>query len=152
MRRIWRIVFLPVLVLVLALATRASAAPVSVARAPAAPAADVPQESLVELREQGGFAGVDNQVIVAADGRAAFSRRTGPVVDLPLTAEELAVLRGHLANLRIGPSEARPQGADFIAYTLTHQGHRATRYTLPADWQPVVRFLEEALEKYWAPD
>ncbi|MEO3874406.1 hypothetical protein ABGB18_36910 [Nonomuraea sp. B12E4] len=110
------------------------------------------QNRLVELREQGGFAGLDNRVIVAADGRAKFSRRTGPVVDLPLTSEELTELRGHLAKLRIGPSEAQPQGADFIAYTLTYQGRRATRYTLPADWQPVVRFLEEALEKYWAPD
>jgi hypothetical protein len=138
--KIWRIVVLPVLVLALA------ASGTQVAQA------DARAKTLVDLREQGGFAGIDNRVIVRADGCARYSRRTGPAVRLCMTAKELRQLRGYLKHLKLGKSESMPPGADFIKYTLAYKGHRASRYTLPATWTPVVRHLEKLLTKYWAPD
>ncbi|KAA9380922.1 hypothetical protein F5972_07505 [Microbispora cellulosiformans] len=113
-----------------------------------AEATTAPKRPLVELREQGGFAGLDNRVRVYADGCALLSRRTGPVTRRCLTASEWRGLRGALKNLRLGRSEAPPQGADFLAYGLTYQGRRVTRYTVPSSWRPVVERLEKILVKY----
>ncbi|MEU4546446.1 hypothetical protein [Nonomuraea dietziae] len=138
--KIWRIVLLPALLLALGTGV-----------APQAQAFTA-KTTLVALHKQGGFAGLDDRVIVYADGCARLSRRTGPTVDKCLTRKEMRTLRGHLKLLRLGRSEAQPQGADFIKYTIAYRGHRASRYTLPASWSPVVRDLEKAMEKYWAPD
>ncbi|MGV9305601.1 MULTISPECIES: hypothetical protein [unclassified Nonomuraea] len=139
--RIWRIALLPALLLSLGLS---SAQP--------AQAADVETKVLVALRKQGGFAGFDDRVTVYTNGCVRLSRRTGPTVDKCLTKKEVAALRGHLKRLRLGRSEAQPQGADFIKYTISYKGHRASRYTLTTSWSPVVRNLEQLLERYWAPD
>ena len=42
--------------------------------------------------------------------------------------------------------------AGFIAYRLAYKGHRATRYSLPPTWRPVVSRLEKVLVKYRAPN
>ncbi|GIH73122.1 hypothetical protein Mth01_53750 [Sphaerimonospora thailandensis] len=106
---------------------------------------------LVQLRETGGFAGIDDRVTVYTNGCARFSRRQAPPVNKCLTRGEMRKLRGYLKHLRVGCSEKQPQGADFIKYTLAYHGHRASRYTLPRTWSPVVRQLEKALQKYAAP-
>ncbi|MGN9843099.1 hypothetical protein ACTMTI_33750 [Nonomuraea sp. H19] len=138
---LWRIVLLPLLALTLAVS-------MTPAQAEAAPRKRI----LVDLREQGGFAGLDNRVIVYASGCVRLSRRTGPTVDKCLTAKERRTLRGYLKHLKVGRSETAPPGADFIKYSLAYKGRRATRYMLPGTWQPVVRELEKILDKYWAPD
>ncbi|TMR21691.1 hypothetical protein ETD86_14180 [Nonomuraea turkmeniaca] len=148
MRRIWRIVLLPALALTLsASATPAGAMPVSTQNTQ-----NAQKRVLVDLRKQGGFAGLDDHMIVYRDGCVRLDRRTGPVIDKCLTGKEERRLRTYLKKLRIGRSETRPPGADFIKYTLAHDRRRASRYTLPAGWQPVVRHLEQIMEKYWAPD
>ncbi|MEZ7126531.1 hypothetical protein ACBR40_14475 [Nonomuraea sp. AD125B] len=138
--RIWRIALTPLLV------------PALVA-VPAVPvAAAVQRKVLVDYRRQGGFAGFDDHVIVYRDGCVRLSRRTGPTVDKCLTGKEERRLATALKSLRVGRSEPAPRGADFLKYTLAHKGHRATRYTLPKSWQPVVKQLDAAMTKYWAPD
>ncbi|MEV4469879.1 hypothetical protein [Nonomuraea sp. NPDC049504] len=116
------------------------------------PAHALSKKVLVELRKEGGFAGLLDRVTVYANGCARFDRRGGPAVDKCLTAKERRRLRTHLGKLRLGRSEARPQGADFLKYTLVYDRHRVSRYSLPATWKPVVGDLERAMEKYWAPD
>lgn len=106
---------------------------------------------LVRLHETGGFAAIDDRVTVYTDGCARFSRRQTPAVKKCLTRGELRELRSRLGRLHVGCSEKPPRGADFIEYTLTYRGHRASRYTLPPTWGPVVRQLEEILHKYTAP-
>ncbi|MFD1938406.1 hypothetical protein ACFSKW_43730 [Nonomuraea mangrovi] len=139
--KIWRIALLPALLLTLGTGV-----------AQPAQAVTPTKKTLVTLHKQGGFAGLDDRVIVYTNGCARLSRRTGPTVDKCLTRKEVATLRGHLKRLRLGRSEAQPQGADFIKYTVSYKGHRVSRYTLTTSWSPVVRDLEKALEKYWAPD
>ncbi|WP_067182220.1 hypothetical protein [Microtetraspora niveoalba] len=141
--RIWRIALLAALVLILGVTT--------VAPEPSAQAATARKKVLVQLRERGGFAGLDDRVTVYTDGCARLSRRTGPVVRRCLTDAEMRGLRRDLTHLRLGRSESQPPGADFIGYTLTYRGHRALRYTLSSSWSPVVRRLEKILHKYWAP-
>jgi hypothetical protein len=114
---------------------------------PPALGASVQKQALVELREQGGFAGLDNRVIVYASGCARVSRRTGPAVATCLTSGEMRGLRGDLKRLRLGHSKALPPGADLIKYTLAYRGHRVSRYTLPSTWGPVVRRLEKIIQK-----
>ncbi|MET8986496.1 hypothetical protein ABZW49_13685 [Nonomuraea wenchangensis] len=138
--RIWRIALTPLLVSALV-------------AVPAVPvAAAVQRKVLVDYRRQGGFAGFDDHVIVYRDGCVRLSRRTGPTVDKCLTGKEQRRLRTALGGLRVGRSEPAPKGADFLKYTLVHKGHRASRYTLPKSWQPVVKQLDAAMTKYWAPD
>ncbi|GLX00584.1 hypothetical protein [Microtetraspora sp. NBRC 16547] len=137
---IWRIALLAALVLFLG-ATMTSPAQAVTAQ----------KKVLVQLREQGGFAGIDDRVTVYTDGCVRLSRRTGPAVDACLTSGEIRGLRRDLKQLRLGSSETQPPGADFIQYTLSYQGHRTARYTLPSTWSPVVRRLEKILQKYWAP-
>ncbi|NUO98384.1 MAG: hypothetical protein HOW59_10685 [Nonomuraea sp.] len=139
--KIWRIVLLPAL----ALAVTTSAAP-------AAGAVTTQKKVLVDLREEGGFAGLSNRVTVYTNGCVKLARRTGPTVRKCLTAKERRQLGGHLKHLKLGRSERPPQGADFLKYTLTYKGHRAVRYTLPSSWKPVVTHLDKVLVKYWAPD
>ncbi|MCK2213852.1 hypothetical protein MF672_008620 [Actinomadura sp. ATCC 31491] len=139
--RIIRIVLLAALVPALG----ASVAPVP---AQAATARSV----LVEYRRQGGFAGFDDRVVAYGNGCVRLSRRTGPVVNACLTGKEERGLRAALKALRLGRSERPPQGADFLRYTLAYKGHRATRYTLPKTWRPVVARLDAIMTKYWAPD
>lgn len=107
----------------------------------------VQKKVLVEFRRQGGFAGFDDRVIVYTDGCARVSRRTAPAAVKCLTKAEMRTLRGHLKRLRIGPSQAQPQGADHLKYTLAYRGQRASRYTLTRRWTPVVRDLEKLLAK-----
>lgn len=128
-----------------------AAVPVLAATAPVEAAA-TPKKLLVELREEGGFAGLRNRVAVYTNGCAVLSRRTGPTVRKCLTTAEWRGLRDSLKHLRLGRSQSRPPGADFIAYHLAYKGHRVVRYTLPATWQPVVSRLDKVLVKYWSPD
>lgn len=123
-----------------------------VAAPPAAGAVPVQKKVLVDFRKEGGFAGLQDHVIVYGNGCVRLDRRTGPTIDKCLTGKEERRLRAYLKDLRIGRSETRPPGADFIKYSLAYQGRRASRYTLPASWRPVVRHLEKIMEKYWAPD
>ncbi|MDF2708061.1 MAG: hypothetical protein K0R62_3713 [Nonomuraea muscovyensis] len=139
--RIWLSVILPVLLL-----------GSSAVLAPPAQAVASKTKTLITLHREGGFAGFDDRVIVHTDGCVRLSRRSGPAVDKCLTEQETGTLRRHLRRLRLGRSEAQPQGADFIKYTIAYRGRRVSRYTLPASWNPVVRHLEQILEKYWAPD
>ncbi|GAA1017363.1 hypothetical protein Aple_033170 [Acrocarpospora pleiomorpha] len=115
---------------------------------PTASAAGAQKKVLVELREQGGFAGIDNHVIVYASGCARLRHRTDRAVAMCLTNGEMRGLRGDLKRLRLGRSEAEPPGADFIKYTLAYRGHRIARYSLPSTWRPVVRRLEKILQKH----
>ncbi|MFF3670598.1 hypothetical protein [Microtetraspora malaysiensis] len=139
--RIWRITLLAALVLIVGVTT--------IGPAPAAQAATARKKVLVQLSEQGGFAGIDDRVTVYTDGCVRLSRRTGTVVRKCLTDAEMRGLRRDLAGLRLGGSQAQPPGADFIKYTLTYRGHRTVRYTLPSSWTPVVRRLEKILQNYW---
>lgn len=139
--KIWRVALLPALLLSL---TAATAQP--------AQAVAVQKKVLVELRKQGGFAGFDDRVVVYTNGCLKLSRRTGPTVDKCATRGEMRKLRSYLKRLRLGHSEAPPQGADFLKYTITYKGHRVSRYTLTKSWSPVVTHLDKLLVKYWAPD
>ncbi|MCF6471092.1 hypothetical protein FAF44_22210 [Nonomuraea sp. MG754425] len=133
---IWRIVLVPVLLATLSTSMGPAQAEIA------------PKRVLVELREQGGFAGLNDRVIVYGDGCARLTRRTGPAVRTCLTAKERRTLRGHLGRLKLGRSQPPPRGADFIAYTLVHDGRRVTAYSLPATWRPVVRHLEKIMARY----
>lgn len=145
----WRIMLPPVLVLALgASGVSVAHADGRQARADVREGVEAQRKTLVDFREQGGFAGLDNRVRVFTDGCGQFSRRTGPIVSSCLTGKELRRLRTVLQKLKVGTSEPQPQGADFLKYTLTYKGHRASRYTPPTTWQPVVRHLEKLLTKY----
>ncbi|WP_327092661.1 hypothetical protein OIE66_19100 [Nonomuraea sp. NBC_01738] len=117
-----------------------------------AQAAAVQVRPLVELRESGGFAGVNDRVVVYTNGCVRLSKRTGPVVRKCVTVKEWRGLRAKLTHLRLGRNQAQPQGADHLKYTLAYKGRTVTRYTLTTSWAPVVSRMEKLLQRYWAPD
>ncbi|NUR92737.1 MAG: hypothetical protein HOY71_52430 [Nonomuraea sp.] len=116
--------------------------------APGAQAAAVQKRQLVELREEGGFAGIKDRVTVYTNGCVRLSHRTGPAVAKCLTVPEWRGVRHDLKRLRLGHNQAPPQGADFIKYTLAYKGKHVTRYALTTTWTPLVQRLEKILRKY----
>ncbi|GII61208.1 hypothetical protein Skr01_12930 [Sphaerisporangium krabiense] len=99
----------------------------------------------MKLRRQGGFIGVDDQVIVYTDGCTRLTHRSAPAVKRCLTGTDLRKLRADLKRLVPGRSQTQPPGADLYKYTLTYHGKSVVRYTLPATWRPVVKRLEKLL-------
>ncbi|RCG29808.1 hypothetical protein DQ384_19780 [Sphaerisporangium album] len=156
--RIWRIAVMSVLVPVMltGAAPFPATAAVAVAVADKADKADKAEDarqavrqkaqSLVKLRRQGGFAGVDDRVTVYTDGCARVVHRTGPAITRCLSAADTRTLRGDLKRLSLGRSQTAPPGADMYRYTLTYHGRSVSRSSVPASWRPVVRRLEKLLD------
>ncbi|MFG2824603.1 hypothetical protein ACGFX4_34880 [Kitasatospora sp. NPDC048365] len=100
--------------------------PTATAAPTAATAEPAPQDLLVEVTVSGGFAGVDNSVVVHTDG--AYTIRVGskPPRSGQLAPAELAELRAALADPAYAKLPARPTGppiADGFQYLVT-SGHR----------------------------
>ena len=151
--RVWHLAgFVVVLVGVIALATLlvgqlGSGGGGSAGGSGPPPTAD-PNAVLVQMTRAGGIAGEVVEVTVYGDGRAQVTRSRGSGGDVQLTEDELATLRGNLAQLELGES-GTPRGADLYEYTLVLNGRSVRNYTLdlPPSWLPVVAQLEEVIAR-----
>ncbi|MEU8764488.1 hypothetical protein [Streptomyces sp. NPDC048659] len=88
-----------------------------------------PQDALVEVTVTGGFAGVDNRLVVREDGTYTTSRRGKPDESGRMTPAGLAGLRAALDDPAYARVPDRPSGApvaDGFQYTVTHTGRTVT--------------------------
>ncbi len=104
----------------------------------------------VSVTRSGGFAGVDDAVVVAADGSATVKRRSGRPTPVTLTAEQLAELRTLLASPALAAEAAGPAQrescADGFTVTLTTGSVRATSYSCaPPGDRPTVTAITSLL-------
>ncbi|KQX47282.1 MULTISPECIES: hypothetical protein [unclassified Streptomyces] len=98
----------------------------SVTTGPGTPAADPqPGEVLVEVAVSGGFAGVDNRLVVHYDGTWTSRSRAKAPRTGQQTPAEAAELRAALADPAYAQVPERPTGrpvADGFQYSLTYRG------------------------------
>lgn len=91
----------------------------------------------------GGFAGVQDTLVVQPDGRWRRTQRTAPAVSGQLTAPQQEQLRRLAADPRLAAEAARtppPTGCrDAFSYTVTVAGTTVSYVDCPADPdQPVA--------------
>ncbi|MFF9338315.1 hypothetical protein ACF1CG_00920 [Streptomyces sp. NPDC014773] len=80
---------------------------------------------LVEVGVSGGFAGVDNRLVVREDGSWTLTSRSGEPRTGRMSAEGLAELRAALQDPAYARVPERPSGpavADGFRYSVTHDG------------------------------
>lgn len=85
-----------------------------------------PQDVLLEVAVTGGFAGVDNRLVVKYDGTYTTVTRAKSPKSGRMTAAEVAELRAALEDPAYAKVPARPSGspiADGFQYSLTY-AHR----------------------------
>jgi hypothetical protein len=104
------------------------------------------QEVLVEVAVTGGFAGVNNRLVVREDGGWTLHSRTKEPRGGRMTPDEVARLRAALEDPAYDRVPARPTGEpvrDGFQYAVAHHGHRvvATDGAVP----PALRRVLDAL-------
>ena len=108
------------------------------------------ETALVEYHRSGGFAGIDDHLVVYPDGRATLTRK-GVQAESQLSSDDLSSLDSVFTaagftslNRQYLPSG----GADLIEYTITYQGHtvQAVDTAIPPELQPVLQVLDQLIE------
>ncbi|MET9953459.1 hypothetical protein ABZ135_18170 [Streptomyces sp. NPDC006339] len=122
------------------------------ATAPATPRGDgdepAPQEVLVEVVVNGGFAGVRNKLVVHHDGSYRVHTGTRPAREGRMSAAGAAELRAALEDPAYAKVPARPTGgatvADGFTYYVTH-AHRLVVTRDGEDRPPALQRVFDAL-------
>ncbi|GAA4078654.1 hypothetical protein [Actinomadura miaoliensis] len=100
---------------------------------------------LVSYARSGGFAGVQETVVVHRDGTVTTGR--GRTAEFTLDHAQIRDIRRTLDGVTTRTSSRRwCDIPDHFAYTLAYRDWRATRcHRLPEDWRPVVTRLDALL-------
>jgi hypothetical protein len=105
---------------------------------------------LVEYWRSGGFAGLDDHLVISKDGHVKITRHDKSH-EYDLGQEKLAQTRHLLDSIDFSSLdssyEATGQGADLIEYKIWYDGHliRATDTAIPADLVPLFEHLDGIL-------
>ncbi|HRW06876.1 MAG TPA: hypothetical protein P5121_17360 [Caldilineaceae bacterium] len=130
-------------ILLFAVALLSGCAPLS-ATSTAAP------DALVMYQRSGGFAGLDDQLTIYADGRAEL-RQHEQATAFTVTTEELsqltALLDGIAFSSLAGNYPPPSQGADYLSYTIDYAGERisAVDTTIPEALYPLLDLLDQLI-------
>ncbi|MCI0520265.1 MAG: hypothetical protein L0Z70_08420 [Chloroflexi bacterium] len=105
----------------------------------------------MEYQRTGGFAGLEEELIIFEDGAASLTRH-GQTTDFSLDQATLADLEGLFkdADFTALDREYRSQlsGADLITYRIYFQDHQVTTEdgAIPESLGPVVEALNRVIE------
>jgi len=108
---------------------------------------------LVEFTRTGGFAGVDDHLIVYTDRQAALRQKSGQS-QFEVDRETYDRLRLQLEQAGFADLEedyrAKPGAADLFTYAVTYGGRtvRAQDTAVPAPLQPVIGTLHEIVQAH----
>ena len=113
-------------------------------------------ETLIEYRRSGGFAGLDDHLIIKENGAAILTRKSerhestldSDTIDrLRTLFEEAEFSQLHKEYL---PSR---QGSDLFEYVVTYKGHtvRTMDGAVPPSLQPVLEALNQIVESQGNP-
>jgi hypothetical protein len=127
--------------------------PTPTAPTPTTPTPTAPAAHLVEYSRQGGFAGVDDRLVVEPDGSFTVSHRGGAVSRGRVSPADLTKLRQVLEASHFGqiPAMTTSGGmADAFTYHVVYAEHDVTAADggVPAALRPVLAELEEILQRY----
>ncbi len=118
--------------------------------------ADVPTGPLIDYQRSGGFAGLQDHLVIQVDGSAQLTRK-GAERRFSLSQAELEQLTAALEKARFAElrEEYLPstQGADLFDYVVTFRGHRVhTQDTaVPEALRPALNALNEIISRHAQP-
>ena len=105
----------------------------------------------VEYKRSGGFAGLNDHLILNENGTASLTRKS---IDSEITVSEtnMTQLRSMLESVDFRRLEkeylASRQGADYIEYQIIYNGHavRTQDTAIPEPLQPIIDLLNTICE------
>jgi hypothetical protein len=105
----------------------------------------VPATTLVDYLRSGGFAGLEDHLVVMGDGRAVVEGK-GPRREDRLdaaTMRELVAALDQADLARLGRPSDPPQGSDLFEHTITYQGRTVTvtDTAVPQQVRPLLALL-----------
>lgn len=105
----------------------------------------------IEYRRSGGFAGLDDHLVIQEDGKAILTRKTGRsgfvVDDATMTRLRVLFDQAEFSKLR-REHLPRRKGSDLFEYVITHKGHtvRTMDTAVPESLQPILEVLNQIVE------
>ncbi len=110
-----------------------------------------PSRVLIEYRRSGGFAGIDDHLVIYVNGQATLTRRTEHY-EFVVGPEEMNQLQTlfesvEFSKLRREYSPPR-KGSDLIEYLVTYEGYtvRAMDTVVPESLHPILELLNQITE------
>lgn len=106
---------------------------------------------LVEYRRSGGFAGLDDRLVIEVNGQATLTRKTEHY-EFVLDRDIMKQLQTLLDNVEFSKlrREYLPsrQGSDLFEYVVTYKGHtvRTMDTAVPEALWPVLELLNQIIE------
>jgi len=108
-------------------------------------------ETLIEYRRSGGFAGLDDRLVIKENGESILTRRSERS-EFTLDSDTVNRLRAlfeeaKFSQLRKEYLPSRP-GADLFEYVVTYKGHsvRTMDGVVPSSLQPILEALNQIIE------
>ena len=110
-----------------------------------------PSETLIEYRRGGGFAGLDDRLIIKKSGEVILTRKLKRS-EFTLDSDTIRHLQtlfedANFSQLRKEYLPSRP-GADLFEYVVTYKGHtvRTMDGAVPPPLQPILEALDQIIE------
>jgi hypothetical protein len=109
-------------------------------------------QSFLEYRRQGGFAGLDDHLVIQSDGAATLSRGSiSTTFNLPpdiITNLKRELAAANFSDLKREYLPAQ-SGSDRFEYRLTYHGHtvRTQDGAVPAGLQPILDTLNQLIQQ-----
>ena len=107
---------------------------------------------LLEYRRSGGIAGVDDRLIIYADGRAILTRKDIQH-EIKLTSSQMSALKRELDEADFRSLETTlklnsASGYDLFQYELTYQGRTVRTWdgAVPQQLQPIIESLNSIVQ------
>ncbi len=113
-------------------------------------------DTLVEYTRTGGIAGLDDRLIVRANGQATLTRRDQRY-EFALERETLTQLQSLLDSAQFtrlsGEYLPSRPGADLFTYAITYRGHmvRTMDTAVPEALQPALDLLNQTVASHGKP-
>jgi hypothetical protein len=111
---------------------------------------------LVEYRRSGGFAGLDDHLVIMEDGESILTRRSERY-EFSLDRDTVGGLQSLFEDAAFSQlgRESLPsrQGADLFEYVVTYEGHtvRTMDGAVPPSLQPILDALAQIVEDQGKP-
>lgn len=112
--------------------------------------------TLTEYRRSGGFAGLDDHLVIKKDGEAILTRRSERY-EFSLDRDTVAGLQGLFreAEFSLLGREYLPsrQGSDLFEYVVTYENHtvRTLDGAVPPSLQPILEALNQIVDTQGTP-
>ena len=109
------------------------------------------EDVMLEYQRTGGIAGLDDRLVIQADGKAILTRKDEHS-EFELTSRQISTLKQQLEESEFrslkGIYKPETQGRDLFEYELTYRGHtvRASDGAIPEALRPVLDSLNAIVQ------